>query len=44
MGLIMLARWLGSKALQLLLPGPMQGLAGMWPLLEKTRAGRDASA
>lgn len=29
MGLIVLAQWLGSKALQLLLPGPMQGLAGM---------------
>jgi len=35
---------LGSKALWLLLPGPVLGLAGMWPLLKKTRAGRAASA
>lgn len=35
---------LGSKALWLLLPGPVLGLAGMWPLLKKTKAGRAASA
>ena len=29
----------GSKALWILLPGPVLGLAGMWPLLRKTRAG-----
>ena len=30
---------LGSKALWMLLLGPIFGLAGMWPLLKKTRAG-----
>lgn len=30
---------LGSKALWLLLPGPVLGLLGMWPLLKKTRSG-----
>ena len=30
---------LGSKALWILLPGPVVGLMGMWPLLKKTRAG-----
>jgi MFS family permease len=30
---------LGSKAVWILLPGPLLGLAGMWPLLKKTRAG-----
>ncbi len=29
----------GSKALWILLPGPILGLAGMWPLLKKTRHG-----
>ncbi len=29
---------LGSKALWILLPGPVLGLMGMWPLLKKTRA------
>ncbi len=30
---------LGSKALWILLPGPILGLMGMWRLLKKTRAG-----
>lgn len=30
---------LGSKALWLLLPGPVLGLLGMWPLLKRTRSG-----
>jgi MFS family permease len=30
---------LGSKALWLLLPGPVLGLMGMWPLLQRTRSG-----
>ena len=31
---------LGSKALWLLLPGPVLGLMGMWPLLKRTWSGR----
>jgi MFS family permease len=31
---------LGSKALWLLLPGPVLGLIGMWPLLKRTWSGR----
>ena len=31
---------LGSQALWLLVPGPVLGLMGLWPLLKKTRAGR----
>ena len=31
---------LGSQALWLLLPGPILGLVGLWPLLKKTMAGR----
>jgi len=30
---------LGSQALWLLLPGPVLGLLGLWPLLKKTMAG-----
>ena len=30
---------LGSKALWILLPGPILGLMGMWPLLKKTSVG-----
>ena len=31
---------LGSQAVWLLLPGPVLGLLGLWPLLKKTMAGR----
>lgn len=35
---------LGSKALWLLLPGPVLGLMGMWPLLQRTLSGRGGSS
>ena len=42
--LLSLIEIVGSKALWILLPGPVLGLMGMWPLLKKMRAGSAGSS
>lgn len=42
--LLSLIEVVGSKALWMLLPGPVLGLMGMWPLLKKTRASSAGSS